>query len=279
MNHVAMLRVGNEIDWIEELMEEHIKHFSSIYFLSDSDDGTGDIVRSFKQVIWSKTVDELARELGDDGTWQNREWCRQPVLELIIDEWGEGTWVTFLHGDELFYHCPLQVAQRAEYFGQDNTIFNPIHFFLHTSQKEEWESKWAKRPLLERLRWYCPGDSQKEWAGAECKQIRVSKDLHWVVGQKRKVQPEGLGATNPPPYPLYLHLGYRSPEQAMRRVERNIETGFQWEHRGLMDGGPFLDCLDGLSEVIEYTGSFGNRERPDLYTYKECKHQESMIHG
>lgn len=199
MNHVGMLRTGNEVDFIGELMDQHVKHFSNIYFLDDSDDGTGDIVRAFPQVVWSKTVDELSRELGDEGTWENREWVRQPILEMILGEWGEGTWITFLHGDEVFYHCPIQVAQRAEYFGHDNTIWNPMHFFLHTSQKEDWDTKWGNRPVQERLRWYCPGDLQEKWAGAECKQIRASKDLHWVVGQKRKVQPEGLGSTNPPP--------------------------------------------------------------------------------
>lgn len=280
MQHVGMLRTANEVDFIEELMRIHVEHFDTIYFLDDSTDGTGDIVRSFPEVVWSRTVDEMAQEMGDDGTWENREWIRQPLMEYIIKEHGEGTWITLLHGDEVLYHCPQAVAERAEFFGWTATVWNPMHFFLHTSQEEEWDTVWMDKPVGERLRFYCPGDSQEGWMGYEVKQFRATTGLQYCMFERYRYYPHGVeAATNPPPCPIYLHMGYRTPDQAMARVRHNFESGFQPVHRGLLDTGPFLDCLDGLSEVCEYTGSFGSRELPDVHTYTSCSHRRGLNAG
>ena len=277
MNHVGMLRTGNEIDFIEELMTHHVQHFDTIYFLDDSTDGTGDVVRSFPEVIWSKIIAELIVETNSDPDDANFEWVRQPVIERIMDDFGEGTWLTFLHGDELPIHCLLQVAERAQDSGCNATVWNPLHGFLHTSQKDNWDNYWAKKPVLERIVFYCPGDSQIGWAGAEVKQIKLCREMAYTPGERYRYYPhlpdDRDYVTNPIPYPLYWHLGYRSPEQAMARVKHSVESGFQPVHRGLLDKGPFLDCLDGLSEVCEFQGSFGSREIPDLDTYLQCGHE------
>lgn len=277
MNHVGILRTGNEIDFIEELMSYHVQHFDTIYFLDDSTDGTGAVVRSFPEVIWSKTIADLITETKSDPKEANFEWVRQPVIERIMTEWGEGCWMTLLHGDELPIHCVQQMVERADYMGWNATVWNPLHAFLHSSQKDNWETEWAQKPVLERLRFYCPGDSQIGWAGAEVKQVKLSPDMFYTHGERYRYWPhlpdDTLYVTNPAPYPLYWHLGYRSPEQAMARVRHNAESAFQPVHRGLLDNGPFLDCLDGLSEVCEFQGGFGSREIPDFYSYGECPHK------
>ena len=278
MNHVGMLRTGNEVDFIEELMNLHVQHFSAIYFLDDSSDGTGEIVKSFPEVVWSSTIADLIEETGSDPNEANFEWVRQPVIHRIMDDWGEGCWVTLLHGDELPIHCVQQVAQNAEFMGRNVTVWNPLHVFLHTSQREDWETLWAHLPVLERIKFYCPGDAQVGWAGAEVKQFKLSRDMFYTPGERYRYWPhlpdDTQYVTNPPPYPLYWHLGYRDPKQAMERVQRNAKSGFQPVHRGLLDNGPFLDSLDGFSGVCEWDGTgFGQRERPDLYTYLECGHE------
>ena len=273
MNHVAMLRIGNEIDFIEELMNLHIQHFDTIYLLEDSDDGTSEVVKSYPQVIYSKTIEELSKEIGIADNIPNKEWVRQIVLEQIIKDWGEGTWITFLHGDEILYYCPIQLAQLGEALGWKATVWEPMHFFLHSSQRASWESEWANKPILERLQWYCPGSSQTEWPGFEVKQIRATSDLKYVIGEKFKYYPTGVeDSTNPPPYPLYLHLGYRNPQQTMERVRKNFIKGFQPMHRGLLSTGPFVDCLDGIDEVRKFTGDFEERELHNLNRYFECEH-------
>lgn len=276
MNHVGLLRVGNEIDFIEELMKLHVQHFDTIYLMDDSTDGSGDVVRSFSEVIWSKTVSQLITETGSDPNDANFEWVRQPVIEKIMDDFGDGTFVTLLHGDEIPIHCVRQMAVRAEYMGWNATVWNPMHAFLHTSQKENWDTEWANKPVLERLPFYCPGDSQQGWAGAEVKQIKLSREMFYTPGERYRYWPhlpdDTKYITNPKPYPLYWHLGYRSPEQAMDRVRSNFEKGFQPVHRGLLDGGPFLDSLADFSEVCEFNGDFGSRELDDLYTYQQCEH-------
>lgn len=276
-----MLRCGNEVDVIEQIMDIHVRHYDTIFYLDDSSDGTRDIVLSYPEVVWWRSIDEIARELGDDGTWQNKEWVRQPVMEKIIDEFGEGIIIHYLHADEIPWVCPLQVTEQAVDSGCNAVVWDPMHFFLHTSQKENWESEWAHKPVLERLRFYCPGDSQIGWAGAEVKAVKATKQMFYTPKEPYRYYPhlpdDRDYITNPVPYPLYLHLGYRSPEQAMARVKHSVESGFQPVHRGLLDKGPFLDSLDGFSEVCEYQGSFGSREIPGLDTYLQCGHERKGL--
>jgi hypothetical protein len=113
-----------------------------------------------------------------------------------------------------------------------------------------------------------------DWAGSEVKQIKAYREFKYVVGEKYRDYPHGVeGKTNPAPYPIYLHVGYRSPEQAMARVRHNAESGFNPEHRGLLDDGAFLKGLARLGAPVEYNGDFGRHERPDLYRYFECEHR------
>jgi len=266
LRNVGLLRTANEIDFIQEIMEIHIQHFPILYFLDDSDDGTGEIVRQYPQVVWSAKVPKP----GDK--WRCLEQAQQKAMDQILQDQGDGVWITNLFGDELLWYCPLQSIQRAEYMGWTATVWSPMHFFLHTSQQQTWETEWATKPVLERLRWYCPGTTQEGWPGAEVKQYKAFKGMIYTPGCKD--YPEGAAqSTNPPPYPLYMHVGYRSPAQAMERVRGNLASGFNFDDRGMLKKGPFLDCLSGLGGPYKFRGDFSPFEILDLYQSMECKHE------
>ena len=266
MISLGLLRCANELDYIEEIMEIHRKHFPIIYFMDDSHDGTGDVVRSYKEVVCSTRTLELCNHKRH-GIGQTS----QIAIDQMLKAFKPPFWVTGLCADEIHWQCPLQVLQRAEYNGWSAVMWMPMHFFLHSSQRDTWDTEWRNRPLMEKLKWYCPGDTQVGWPGAEAKQFLVKERVIFEYGDADA--PAGVRArTNPPPYPFYLHCGYRNPEQAMERVKRSFDNQANLDDRGLFAHGPFLDCLEGLSKPTYFTGDFGEYEIPDLYKTSECEH-------
>lgn len=265
MNSLALFRAGNEVDFVEEILRIHVKHFKTIYFLDDSTDGTGDIVRMFNEVVWSGRVPE---------GYPKRDClaqANQVALDKMIEDWGFPFWVTGLYADEILYHCPLHILEEAEEKGWTFTVWLPMHFFLHTSQMENWYTEWNSRPVLKRLRWYCPGDTQIGWPGAEVKQYLITERK--IFGPGDADAPGGVRTVcNPIPYPLYIHCGYRTPRQTMERTFRNYQSASNLDHRGILTQGPFLDCLEGLTSPTYFTGDFGPYEQPGRPRSTECQH-------
>lgn len=277
MTPAAILRATNDVDVIEEFMDLFVAHFPYIYLLDDSNDGTGEIIQAYSEVVWAYRIDYLSDQANiprdHPDPYIRLQVSHQIAMDEIIAAHGDkDTWITNLFSDIVFYHCPIQLIQRAEYFGYTAILWHPIHFFLSSEQRDNWLSCWATLPVMDRLKWYCPGDTQIGWSGAEVKQFKPKRGLQYNFGEGYKDYPKGTEKrTNPVPYPLYLHMGYRFPEQIRARTQHNIDRGFNVDHRG-MDQHIFVERLEGFREACKFTDSFGSREIPDLYRYWECGH-------
>jgi len=245
VQHIALMMTYNEADCIEEVMNEHTKYFDKILVLDGSNDGTEEILRSYPQVKYlikdKDIIDKLPNHKIEDG-------ARQFLLEKAQEMYGYEGWITLLHGDEVFYDNPVQVAEAAEREKADKVNWYVMNFFLHTSDMgKDLESN---KSLQERVTWYCPGF-------LEIRQYRNKKGIYYNPVRGGKTLAEGVSWRIYSKFPVYKHYPFRSVAQMLRKKKQHDQTGFACTYRYLTDERScFRDILPGFKVARKYDGSF-----------------------
>lgn len=245
VQQIALMMTYNEADCIEEVMNEHTKYFDKILVLDGSNDGTEEILRRYPQVKYlikdKDIIDKLPNHKIEDG-------ARQFLLEKAQERYGYDGWITLLHGDEIFYDNPVQVAEAAEREKADKVNWYVMNFFLHTSDRGK--NLEVIKSVQERVTWYCPGF-------LEIRQYRNKKGIYYNPVRGGKTLAEGVGLRIYSKFPVYKHYPFRSVSQMLRKKKQHDETGFACTYRDLTDESScFRDILPGFKVARKFDGSF-----------------------
>lgn len=205
---VGLLLTKNEERIAGEVLTKNQKFFNSIYALDGSTDGTPNVlgkIEKIKKIIFEK---DLNLSNVKDGV-------RQVVLEEIKkNEPAENTWVTLLHGDEIFYHNPRKVAEEANNQNCDGIKWYAMHYFLHTSDRDNW-SELAKKSIEERVTWYGTNEQPCE----EFRQFKLYPHSVFNIETHGFLEPWGMTQMFNK-RPIYKHYKAYDPEVILDGVSR-----------------------------------------------------------
>lgn len=244
---VGLLLTKNEDKIIEEVLTKNEIYFDNIYALDGSSDETPAILKKFKKI--KKLI--LEKDLNFN---KIKDGVRQVVLdEIKKQEPIENTWVTLLHGDEIFYHNPRKVAEEANSTGCDGVEWYTMHFFLHTTDKEKWD-RLANLSVEERVTWYATNEEP-------CREFRQFKlCAHSVFDIETHGFLEPWGVTKKyQKYPIYKHYKAYDPNV-------NLDCRERW---GLQGSSVFVD---------RYTDNCGNYRQAHKFEGDFGKWEEGLEH-
>jgi hypothetical protein len=242
VNSVGLLITKNEESIIEEVISKNEIHFDSIYALDGSNDSTPNILSKFKKI--KHLV--LEKDLGINKT---KDGVREVLLqEIRKNESLENTWVTLMHSDEIFYHSPRKVAQYAEIEGSDWCRWFAMHFFVHSSYKNNWNDL-KSLPVEDRINHY----ATNELPWIEFRQFKLKKDSRYFLDHHH-IMPTGISKcfSRIPIYKQYV--SYDTDEHTRISLNRTSKRPGNIEEK-------FIDYLDdacgNYKFVHKFEGSFG----------------------
>lgn len=245
MQNIGLMMTYNEEDIIEETMESHKKYFDKILVLDGSTDKTPEILQSYNNVVYYLRDEQIfPKRKVTDGS-------RQFLLEEAQKRYGYDGWFSLLHGDEIFVDNPNEITVKAEKQGADIVNWHMLNFFLHTSQKENYDDF---APLNERLKYFNPG-------GLEIRQFKNKKGIFFKLDQIARVLPYGLKNKPLWDYPIIRHY----PERSIRQKLNRPTNGFKSDNPNIFEKKDiekikdtlFKDTLDPKNlQTRIYDGSF-----------------------
>lgn len=243
INMVGLLLTKNEESIVEEVITKNQIYFDSIYALDGSTDNTPNILKSFtkiKKLILEKDLDITNIKDG----------IRQVVLEEIKrNEPIDNTWITLLHGDEIFYHNPRKVAEEADSTDSDKVSWYAMQYFLHSSDKSRW-SELSKLSLEERVTWY----STNELPFIEFRQFKLYEKTSFDLYQHGHLVPSNLIKKEFEKKPIYKHYKAYDPNIT-------LESNKRW---GIQGDSIFVDIYKdhygNYSQAHKFSGNFGKFE-------------------
>lgn len=245
VQNIGLMITRDEEDVIEEVMAANKKYFDKIFVLDGSSDRTEEVIRSYDCVKYflkdSEIIDKLPNRKFEDG-------ARQFLLQKAQEMYPVEGWFTLLHGDEIWHDDPNWVAEQAEKSRAEKVNWYVMNFFLHTSDKAKDLD--SIKSVQERVLWYCPGY-------LEIRSFRNKPGIHYELGQKNNVIPQGIGWQIYKYFPVYKHYPFRSVRQIMKKKQSHRETGFNFTYEKFEDTDScFLDILPNYKIARKYDGSF-----------------------
>lgn len=251
IQNIGLMMTYNEVDIIHEVMDNNSKYFDKILVLDGSNDGTTDIIRSYKNVVYLIHDDEIfPKRRVSDG-------MRQFLLEKAQEMFPIEGWFTILHGDEILVDNPNDIAIRAEKAGSEIVNWHALNFFLHTSEKGKQIN--ADERIQDQVRHYSPG-------GLEVRQFKNKPNIYYDITHTGRVFPYGIKQKILLDYPIFKHYVIRGPQQFKHKDgtwSTKINTG--------KDNEPdiFRDQINHFGKQVRiYDGSFHEFEpgkRPSFF--------------
>lgn len=215
---IGILIMRDENDILEEYLTCVSKYFDPILVLDGSDDDEGqEICAKFSEVVYYEKDKNLVQGISNDS-------IRGFLLEKAKEISPNKEWVAVLHPDEFPSGNPLDMLSFVDHNYKECTsvVVKNVHFFPHTTQREEWETNTKNKGLIEpMLKWYmAPGFPENRY-------FRFKKE--YTYGNKHSLTiPNGALLS-----PIHIegfyhkHITYRTKEQSLKRAKTRIESGWQ----------------------------------------------------
>ena len=221
----GILIMRDENDILEEYLTKIVNYYDKILVLDGSDDDEGRTICSkFPEVIYyvKETEVDLSehKQTGKKVTNSIRSILWEKAKELI----DEKKWVAVLHPDEFPDSSPLELFEKIDAEDRNVTAItiNNRHFFLHTSQKENWNFE-PGQTIEDKLEWcMMPG-----WP--EDRYFRFDKTFKWNGNNDSLCIPENAHANIKHVQDFFHNQAtYRSFEQVKKRMETRMDSGWQF---------------------------------------------------
>ncbi len=202
LQNIGLLMTYNEVDIIKEVMDHNLTFFDKILVLDGSDDGTTEIIKSYKNVVYLlHDKDIVPKRKTSDG-------MRQFLLEKAQEMFPIEGWFTILHGDEILVDNPNDIAQRAEKAGAEIVNWHALNFFLHTSEKNKKIT--LTQSIQSQVTHYSPG-------GLEIRQFKNKPNIFYDITETGRVFPYGIKQKPLLDYPIFKHYVIRGPQQFQQK--------------------------------------------------------------
>ncbi len=198
LQNIGLLMTYNEVDIIKEVMDNNAKYFDKILVLDGSTDGTTEIIKQYKNVVYFLHDHDLVpkRKISDG--------IRQFLLEKAQEMFPIEGWFTILHGDEILVDDPNEIAAKADKSGAEIVNWHALNFFLHSS--EEGLKIKDDIPVQEQVKHYSPG-------GLEVRQFKNKPNIFYDITETGRVFPYGIKEKTLFDYPIFKHYVIRGPQQ------------------------------------------------------------------
>jgi hypothetical protein len=237
---LGILIMKDENDILEEYLTKITQYYDPIYVLdgSDSDEGR-EICGKFPEVVFYEKDKNVIEGKSTDAI---RGFLWEKAKREVVGK----SWVAILHPDEFPETNPLDMLAFVSKNSPDTTsiIVRSLHFFLHTSQKDEW--KFEKGDLIEPLmKWHMgPGMTEFRFFKFD-PEFSYDETHHQVIpahADMRKLSMENF---------RIKQFSFRTPEQARERIKNRIESGWSPYDYMVFEGGEvFVETLKWSDELI-----------------------------
>jgi len=238
---LGILIMKDENDILEEYLNKITQYYDPIYVLDGSDSEEGrDICGKFPEVVFYEKDKNVIEGKSTDAI---RGFLWEKAKREVIGK----KWVAILHPDEFPESDPLVMLEAVNFYSPETTsiIVRSLHFFLHTSQKEDW--KFEKGDTIESLmKWHmAPGMTEYRFFKFDAR-YSYSEAHHQVI-------PSGADSGS-----LLLdkfrikQFSFRTPEQARERIKTRIDSGWSpYDYMGFPEGEVFVETLKWSDELIK----------------------------
>lgn len=160
-------------------------------------------------------------------------------------------WVMPVQGDEIYHDDLRAYVLRAHAEGAQVMACQVATFLLHESQREGWD--WTQ-PLATRLTHYIRD------FGEHCGFLD-GPNIYYVPTDHMRAHPHGIpvGWGYASARPVRKHYPFRSPEQARKRLEDRLKSGWQPHYKNYTD--VFMSGTAAGRTIHKFTGDFSVAER------------------
>lgn len=244
---VGIMMAKDEADAIPEVLPSLIAALDVLYY-SAGDDDTAKAIDAHSPPGWARSV-TTPNVPRTDG-------IRHYLLEAAradkrSDKDYRAMWVLPVQGDEIYHDeiRPLIFAAHAE--GAQVMATQVATFLLHESQREGWD--WTQ-PLSTRLTHYIR-DFGEHMGFLDDTHISYNPTDHM------RAHPHGLpvGRGYATKRPIRKHYPFRSPEQARKRLEDRIKSGWQPHYKNYTD--VFMSGIAAGRTIYKFNGDWTEAER------------------
>jgi hypothetical protein len=254
----------DEAPILRDVLEHNTKYIKDIYVLDGGSDNAEEIFQEFPEVKYYIHERDIKAKYG---ITEITDGIRHYLFEEIKKVAQPGDWVTIMHGDEIFYNDPNEVAALLSLHPQINMVkwWCPF-FFPHTNDLAIWPELSSKK-LQERFLYYSHNGTSAYW---EARQFRIEEGMYYNIEHHSRVIPEGKDMHAPTIYPIFKHYKVWSVDPAMYElVENHPEFKLKMKDKwGQITFAPqskeefFVPCLPNFSHCNKFDGNFGILETP-----------------
>ena len=207
-----MCVIKNEADIIANTLQEASLWADKIYVYDNgSTDNTWDIIQSLKSNIiipWKSDPKPFCESL------------RGEIFQEFRKNSKHGDWWCRLDSDEYYIKNPRDFLQKVPFY--THVVWGlAIEYYLTQTDLNALDFELPINELLKTIRYYKTQNSEHRF-------FRYRSRLEWPAGEP---WPRHMGAVSKQRIP-YKHYKYRSPDQALTRVEtrhKAIQNGFDTE--------------------------------------------------
>ena len=220
---IGIMMIRNENDMLKETLTNITQIYDRIFVL-DGTEPDDDFLASKTILDGFDEIKLIIRDKDTPGPFPIRDGARRYLLEKVREKYGINNWIGVLHGDELYSRDPRSILHKI------NPHITPViqvhlcHFFLHTTDKNNWENS-STLPVEERVTYYM-------WPGTPEDRLFYDKgNFNYDPSRHSLVVPS-----------MHLHerillddfiikqYNYRNPEQMSNRASQRIMTSWQRNH-------------------------------------------------
>jgi len=281
IRNIGLMLTKNEAPILREILEWNVQFIDELYVIDGSDDdNTCRILKDFSSVKWYRHECEL---FGKGTLPHVRDGVRQFILSEINNLPDIATWITLMHGDELFYHDPRKAIICAETTGKNCVKWFSPHFFPHSNDRKNWPEL-ERKPINERLRWYA-GNYFGCWI--EDRQFKLIDGMKYDIQQHRNVLPNSPQKYEPlHAFPILCHYkvwnldagAYTTPERKSNSLRMTGKFGVI-PYRPYNTDEFFIEKLPGFPCARQFIRDFGRIEFPFQKMEKFVFRKSEMING
>jgi hypothetical protein len=220
---VGIMLAKDEADAVPDVIPPLVRALDALYYFA-ADAETARAIHKASPPGWARAVSPPDIPPADG---LRRYLLEAARYDRAIDRDTRPMWVMVVQGDEIYHDDLREYVLRAHAAGACVMTCQVATFLIHESQREGWD--WTL-PLDKRLTHYiCDFGEHTGFLD--------SPFIYYEASEHMRAHPHGLPEGKiaySPARPVRKHYPFRSPEQARKRIEDRLKSGWQphyWNYK------------------------------------------------